>query len=68
MSMGPKPRLPVYAGKMFDLSFCHHCNVNKLDPKDKYFLPNGIESANGARSGMRWEVRSELRAFGRRRR
>ncbi len=27
---------------MFDPSFCHHCNVNKLDPKDKYFLPNGI--------------------------
>ncbi len=28
---------------MFDPSFCHHCNENKLDAKDKYFLPNGIE-------------------------
>ena len=34
---------PVYAGKMFDPFFCHHCNANKLDPKDKYYLPNGIE-------------------------
>jgi hypothetical protein len=33
------------AGKMFDPSFCHHCNVNKLDPRDKYYLPNGIEAA-----------------------
>jgi formylmethanofuran dehydrogenase subunit E len=40
--MSPKPK-PVYAGKMFDPSFCHHCNENKLDPKDKYYLPNGIE-------------------------
>jgi hypothetical protein len=21
----------------------HYCNVKKLDPKDRYFMPNGIE-------------------------
>jgi hypothetical protein len=28
---------------MHDPAFCDYCNVNKLDPKDKYYLPNGIE-------------------------
>ena len=41
--MSPKPNPPLTAGKMHDPAFCHYCNKNKLDPKDKYFLPNGIE-------------------------
>jgi len=28
---------------MFEPSLCHYCNKNKLDPKDKYYLPSGIE-------------------------
>jgi len=28
---------------MSDPAFCHHCNKNKLDPDDKYFLPSGIQ-------------------------
>ena len=28
---------------MMDSTLCHYCNRNKLDPTDKYFLPNGIE-------------------------
>lgn len=41
--MSPKSKPPLTAGKMHDASFCHYCNVNKLDPKDKYYLPNEIE-------------------------
>lgn len=42
--MSPKPKEPMLtAGKMHDPSFCHYCNVNKLDPKGKYYLANGIE-------------------------
>jgi hypothetical protein len=26
-----------------DSSLCHYCHKNRLDPNDKYFLPNGIE-------------------------
>ena len=42
-AVSPKTKPPITAGKMHDPSFCHYCNVNKLDPKDKYYLPNGIE-------------------------
>jgi hypothetical protein len=28
---------------MYDPTLCHYCNKKKLDPKEKYFLPNGIE-------------------------
>ena len=41
--MSPKPKPPITAGKMHDPAFCHYCNVNKLDPKDKFHLPSGIE-------------------------
>lgn len=29
------PRPPA----MLDPTLCHHCNKNKLNPKDRYFLP-----------------------------
>src|SRR5215472_9028924 len=35
----PEPPLPA----MQDPLLCHYCNKNKLDTKDKYYLPNGIE-------------------------
>ena len=41
--MTPETKPPITAGKMHDPSFCHYWNVNKLDPKDKYYLPSGIE-------------------------
>ena len=41
--MSPKAAVPVYAGKVFDPSFWHHRDKDKLDPKDRYFLPNGIQ-------------------------
>jgi hypothetical protein len=28
---------------MMDPTLCHYCNKSKLDPKDRYFLPSGIE-------------------------
>jgi hydrogenase maturation factor HypF (carbamoyltransferase family) len=28
---------------MLDPKLCHYCHKNKLDPKDRYFLPNKIE-------------------------
>jgi hypothetical protein len=37
------PKTPIIAPKMFEPSLCHYCNKNKLDPKDEYFLPNGIQ-------------------------
>jgi len=40
--MSPKSQ-PIIAPKMFEPSLCHYCNKNKLDPKDKYYLPSGIE-------------------------
>ena len=40
--MSPR-RDPIIAPKMFDPSLCHYCNKNKLDPKEKYYLPSGIE-------------------------
>lgn len=30
---------PVMAGP----KLCHLCNKNRLNPKDKFYLPNGIE-------------------------
>lgn len=42
-SMSSRQNPPLTAGKMFDPIWCHYCNANKLDPKDKYYLPNGIE-------------------------
>ena len=42
--MSPKPKQPpLTAGKMHDPAWCHYCNKNKLDPGEKYYLPNGIE-------------------------
>ena len=26
-----------------DPALCHYCHKNKLNPKDRYFLPNGIQ-------------------------
>jgi hypothetical protein len=37
------PKNPIIAPKMFEPSLCHYCNKNKLDPNEKYFLPNGIQ-------------------------
>jgi hypothetical protein len=34
-----EPPLPAIQ----DPSLCHYCHKNKLDPKNKYFLPNGIQ-------------------------
>ncbi len=45
-----KAKPPITAGKMHDPSFCHYCNVNKLDPKDKYFRPNAVEVCQAATS------------------
>jgi hypothetical protein len=45
--MSPRTKPPLTAGKMHDPSFCHYCNVNKLDPKDKHYLPSGIEVCKG---------------------
>jgi hypothetical protein len=28
---------------MMDPTRCHYCNKNRVNPKDKYSLPNGIE-------------------------
>jgi hypothetical protein len=42
--MSPKAKEPLLtAGKMHDPAWCHYCNKNKLDPDEKYYLPNGIE-------------------------
>jgi hypothetical protein len=41
MSAARKSELPPRA--MMDPTLCHYCNKNKLDPKDQYFLPSGIE-------------------------
>ena len=29
--------------QMQDSSLCHYCHKNKLNPKDRSFLPNGIQ-------------------------
>jgi hypothetical protein len=47
---------------MLDPKLCHYCHKNKLDPKDKYFLPNGIEvckqcTAQERQSAMRSDAR-----------
>lgn len=41
--MTPKTQRPITAGKIHDPSWCHYRHVNKLDPQDKYYLPNSIE-------------------------
>jgi hypothetical protein len=41
--MSPRSNDPIIAPTMFEPSLCHYCNKNKLNPKDQYFLPNGIE-------------------------
>lgn len=41
--MTPAKRDPIIAPKMFDPTLCHYCNKNKINPNEKYFLPNGIE-------------------------
>ena len=42
--MSPNTKEPVLtAGKMHDPAWCHYCNKNKLEPDEKYYLPNGIE-------------------------
>jgi len=34
----PPPPTPAY-----DPSLCHYCHKNKINPKDRYFLTNGIQ-------------------------
>jgi len=38
-----KSRLSPFSNKWSIGSLCHHCNKNKLNKKDRHFLPNGIE-------------------------
>lgn len=41
--MSPARKYEAPPSVMLDSKLCHYCHKNKLDPKDKYFLPNGIE-------------------------
>ena len=36
---------------ILDPKLCHYCHKNKLDPKDKYFLPNGIRVCKECAAG-----------------
>lgn len=41
--MSPSRKYSPPPPVMMDPTLCHYCNKNKLDPKDRYFLPSGIE-------------------------
>ena len=41
--MSPSKNYEPPPPAMQDPKLCHYCHKNKLDPKDEYFLPNGIE-------------------------
>lgn len=41
--MAPTRNIEPPPPEMQDSRLCHSCNKNRLDPKDVYFLPNGIQ-------------------------
>ena len=61
-AMSPARRYEALPLVMLDPKLCHYCHKNKLDPKDEYFLPNGIEvckqcTAQERQSAMRSDAR-----------
>ena len=41
--MSPRKKYRPPPPVMQDPTLCHYCHKNKIDPKDKHFLPNGIQ-------------------------